>query len=209
MSDDKLDRAYALNSANDVKSLYRDWADSYDSAFAAAAEYRLPRLVAGAFLEMGGQGPLLDAGCGTGLVADALPEGLTVDGVDLSPDMLDTAQAKGRYRALVEADLTQPLPFDDGDYRGLLSAGTFTHGHVGPDALAELIRCLAPGGIAALFANAEFMAKTGFRDVLSGHATNGLITAPAYREERIYGNPDGAPDGHGDDMGYVITFHRL
>lgn len=206
--DDKLDRAYALGSTDDVKALYEGWAATYDTDFAQASGFRLPGLVAEAFLAIGGTGPVLDAGCGTGLVADALPGGTVIDGVDISPDMIARARAKGRYRSLIEADLTGRLPMADGAYQGLLSSGTFTHGHVGPEALLELLRVLAPGGRAAIATNALFLAKTGFRARLAAHEAEGALTGLCLVEEAIYADPDGAPEGHGTDTAFIVTFVR-
>ncbi|MEM9031995.1 MAG: class I SAM-dependent methyltransferase, partial [Pseudomonadota bacterium] len=152
---------------------------------------------------------VLDAGCGTGLVAASLPSGIEVDGIDLSPDMLAVAGQRDRYRALIEADLTSALPFENETYRGLVSSGTFTHGHVGPEALQELLRCLTSGAIAALSTNATYMEKTGFRDSLVTLAASGRIGDLELSEERIYADPDGAPEGHGEDMGFIVTFRRL
>ena len=205
---DKLERAYALDGLEDVTALYRDWAATYDTDFAEAGGFRMPALIGAAFAELRGEGPVLDAGCGTGLVADHLDPRLAIDGVDISREMLAVARAKGRYRALHEADLTGPLPFADASYRGLVSSGTFTHGHVGPDALHDLLRCLAPGGACAITTNATYMAAVGFHDVLDRLVSEGRIGNLVLREERIYDTPGGAPEGHGEDMGYIVTFLR-
>ena len=82
-----LEAAYSLDSPEANQRLYRDWAATYAEDFAARSGYRFARLVAEAFLAAGGSGPLLDAGCGTGLIAEHLPEDLAVDGVDISPEM--------------------------------------------------------------------------------------------------------------------------
>jgi SAM-dependent methyltransferase len=103
--------------------------------------------VAAAFLAGGGTGPVLDVGAGTGLVGAAL-RGLgwagEIDGIDLSPQMLDQAREKQVYRDLIEADVTRPLPLPGG-YNGVVSSGTFTHGHVGPEALGPMLAVAAPG----------------------------------------------------------------
>lgn len=79
--------------------------------------------------------PLLDAGCGTGLVGGELVQrGFSaLDGVDLSHGMLNIARSKGIYRQLEIADITRPLPFDPGSYGAVVCVGTFTAGHVGPE----------------------------------------------------------------------------
>ncbi len=208
-NNEKLERAYALGSLDEVKALYRDWAATYDQDFAASGGFRMPGLVADAYVAMAGRSPVLDVGCGTGLVADCLPGGFDIHGVDISAEMLRVARAKERYIALFELDLTQGLPFKDGVYNGLVSSGTFTHGHVGPEILVELFRCLAPGASCAIGTNATYMEATGFREVLDVHVAAGRIADLAMREERIYARPEGAPEGHGDDMGFVVTFRRV
>jgi SAM-dependent methyltransferase len=52
-------------------------------------------------LVQAGNGPALDVGCGTGrLMLRYLAEGLDVDGIDTSPDMLAQARAKAEARGL-------------------------------------------------------------------------------------------------------------
>ena len=53
---------------------------------------------------------VLDAGCGTGLVGEWLAPRVTgLDGIDLSPDMLDRARAKVTYNSLAEGDIAGEL----------------------------------------------------------------------------------------------------
>lgn len=210
MADDDpdLDSAYALETPDDNRRLYKSWAETYDASFVTAAAYRLPELVARAYLAQDGQFPCLDVGCGTGAVAEALPDGAEVDGLDLSPEMLAVARRKGRYRTLIEANLKEHLPFDDGQVRGLLSAGTFTHGHVGAEALDELTRILAPGGLAVLSVRDQIWDTMGFDATFERLARAGAITAPTRQTERIYANPEAAPEGHGNDLAFITSFHR-
>ena len=90
-------------------------------------------------------GSVVDLGCGTGVAGACLREhGLaTVDGIDISPEMLQIAVSTNVYRQLVVADLTAPVPGPSGAYGGSISAGTFTSGHVGPDAIFTFWRRMA------------------------------------------------------------------
>lgn len=203
-----LEAAYNLGSPDANRGLYRDWATTYDSEFAQRSGYRLPRLVAAAYLGAGGGWPALDAGCGTGLVAEYLPEDAVIDGLDISAEMLARAAAKGRYRTLHEVDLTEKLPLSGGEHAGLLSSGTFTHGHVGPEALHELLRVLRSGAICAIAANKAFYQTAGFRQVLDGLVATGAITPPEITEDRIYSADANAPEGHADDTGLILTFRK-
>lgn len=204
-----LDASYGAVSAKDNREVYREWAGSYDEDFAGRHGYQFAELIAQAFVDLGGRGPLLDAGCGTGLVADYLPESIVVDGVDYSPDMLKIAERKKRYRALFEADLMKPLAFEDETYAGLTCAGTFTQGHVGPEALVELLRVLRPGAICAISGKLPFYETAGFPKTFDAFVVNNIITPLSVREERVYREDATPPEGHEDDMAYLITFQKI
>jgi SAM-dependent methyltransferase len=186
MSEDRpvtLADAYALVTPQDSRELYARWAATYESDFVALNQYVIPDRVATVFADAAGrvEGPVLDVGCGTGLVAAALVRHTTaeapdwvIDGVDISPEMLAAAAVKTRpdgrpiYRRLIEADLTGSVDIADGSYAGVLSAGTFTHGHLGPDALSALIRFGRLGATFAIGINAEHFSAMGFADQLDG-----------------------------------------
>ena len=62
-----LNLAYSLETVQDNRKLYAAWANDYEDDFASALDYVLPNRVAQIFLDMGGTGPVLDVGAGTGL----------------------------------------------------------------------------------------------------------------------------------------------
>ena len=204
-----LDSAYALETPEDNLRLYRQWAETYDSEFVEATTYRFPEIVVRTYLEAGGGQPCLDVGCGTGALAEHFPDGAVLDGLDLSPEMLAVARRKGHYRNLIEANLKEPLPLPDSTYAGLVSSGTFTHGHVGAEALPELVRILAPSAFAVITVRPQVWADKGFEPTFEALASDGLVSLPDIAEERVYADPDSAPDGHGDDTGLIVTFRRL
>lgn len=209
MSDSKqpgLGDAYALSGAEDARRLYADWADTYDAAFAEANDYRPPGVVARLFAEAGGTGPVLDAGAGTGLGGLALAaHGIgPVDAVDLSPEMLAVAERKRVYRALVEGDLLARLPIADGAYAGVVSAGTFTLGHVGPAGFDELLRVAAPGALLVISVNARAFESDGFAAKMAALAP--AIEDLATVEEPIYG--PGATGAHAGDTARVLSFRK-
>ncbi len=149
MSDDLLARVYAAKSPAELAAAYADWAATYD-AETFRDGYHLPFTIAAwvARHVRPGDGPLLDAGCGTGITGPVL-RALGYDdleGLDLSPDMLRLAHARDAYVRLTEAELGAPLPFESGRFAAFLSTGVFTAGHAPPDALDELVRIVRPGG---------------------------------------------------------------
>lgn len=201
-----LKAAYDLNGPEDSKALYADWAPSYDSSFAERMQYRAPQVVAKRYASLSGATPLLDLGAGTGLVAQALKQhGITdVHGTDISPEMLEQAKQKALYTHLFEGDLTQRLDVEDGQYNGIVSAGIFTHGHVGPEALGEVLRCMARGAWAVLSVNAHHWDAHDFAATLTA-------LAPKLSETRkdlfeLYG-PDAEGD-HANDKGWLLQMRK-
>ena len=202
-----LSDAYALKSPEEVRALYRAWSASYDAGFGEAQGYQLPRKVAAAFVGAGGQGPVLDVGAGTGLVGGCLRRlnVAEVDAIDLSDDMLAVAKEKQLYRALYPRDVTVPLELPDRDYRGVVSAGTFTLGHVGPGALENLLEVALPGALFVISVNARHYEGAGFADALAGMSDR--ISTPKLRDVRIF--DDRADTAHRTDMARLVVFRRL
>ena len=150
---DRIARARAIRSRSDAVDVYREWAADYDDdVFGTLAFTGTDRIV-----ELFAQHqhertvPVVDLGCGTGVAGDRLHDYgfTTVDGIDISAEMLDVAASRHVYRQLLTADLMAPVPWPSGSYGGAVSAGTFTSGHVGPGALPEIVRLLQPGAIVA------------------------------------------------------------
>ena len=161
-----LNTAYSLKTPQDSIDLYGDWATTYDEDFAVANDYRYPAMIAALFADrFDGPMPVLDVGAGTGLVGEGLADqGVSsVDALDISPEMLAVAMSKGCYRASIVADLTGPLDIADGIYGGVTCAGTFTFGHVGAEAIDELIRSGTSGALYVLGINAAVYETAGFR----------------------------------------------
>lgn len=202
-----VDDAYSVETPEDNRALYAKWAKTYDSSFAKANGFLMPGHVARLFREKHGQGPVLDAGAGTGLVGDALLQSgtLEIDGLDISQEMLAVADAKAVYRKTFVADLTRALPLPDAVYAAVTSCGTFTHGHVGPEALDELLRIAAPGALFVLTIKTEHFEERGFSDKFLSFDDRicrfETVSLPIY---------DSAVDeAHAGDEGLIATFNKV
>ncbi|WP_415922301.1 class I SAM-dependent DNA methyltransferase [Tateyamaria sp. SN6-1] len=204
--DPSLDRAYALQTPDDSVALYRDWADSYDTSFAQDSDYILHAQVARHFVLVGGFGPVLDVGAGTGLCGAALAaRGITpIDGTDISAEMLDVARTKEVYRDLFTANLLDGLPVPAQPYQGAVSSGTFTHGHVGPDGIDPILAVLRPAAWVVISVNAQHYASAGFDAKL--RALEPHITDLHLTEVAIYGPT--ASGAHCDDTALLVAFRK-
>jgi dolichol-phosphate mannosyltransferase len=88
-----------------------------------------------------GEGPVLDVGCGSSRIIDALPEGSVA---------LDILMRKLRYARKFPVALVQGsgfnLPFGDGSFPCVVCSQVIEHVPKESPILAELCRVLAPGG---------------------------------------------------------------
>ena len=209
-----VDDAYTVKTPADSVRLYGDWADTYDSEFVEPAGYVAYLRVAELLIRQRSliNGPVLDVGCGTGIVGVSLREGgiEVVDGIDISPQMLAEAGKKKTkddlpvYRKLITADLTNNLDIPDNQYAGLISAGTFTHGHLGPDSLDELWRVAAPGALCAIGVRSTHYVAMGFGEKLSVDVAKGTITKPDIVEVNMYSALTNNLDHAGDKALIVV-----
>jgi ubiquinone/menaquinone biosynthesis C-methylase UbiE len=193
-----LERAYALDSDEMSRALYRDWAQTYDETMLQGLHYQSPQTVArllAAHLP-DRQAAVLDIGCGTGLLGQGLAEhGFgTIDGLDVSPEMMQVAERRGVYRRFIEADLNLPLAMPDACYGGASCCGTFTHGHVGAGCLDELFRVLRSGAPFAFTVKLEVFDSLGFKDKLAALEQQGTIRMLSFAHDRHYATSD-QPDG--------------
>jgi predicted TPR repeat methyltransferase len=96
-----------------VAALFDQYAPRFDEHLTGALDYRGPAIVIGA-LEAAAPGrrfaAAIDLGCGTGLMAVALQgRAEAIDGVDLSPAMVEKAKERAVYRDLRVGDMVEAL----------------------------------------------------------------------------------------------------
>jgi len=207
-----LNAALTLTGADATLALYRDWAQTYDGGFATDMQYNLPAHVAAAFMAAQGQGPVLDVGAGTGLLAACLRDmGFAgqIDALDFSQEMLDVAAQKRLYSGLFRADVTQPLDLPR-QYNGVTSSGTFTAGHVGPVAFGPMLDVALPGALFALSINQRVWVGQGFEAALAALTASGRIRDLQLIDVQVYGDAARALDpAHADDRAYVALFRAV
>lgn len=202
-----LEGAYKLATPDDNVTYYRDFAKHYDREFVKGMGYDLPAIVAQAYLEISSDQdqPIADLGCGTGLIAVNLPSTATLDGFDISEDMLAAARRKNRYRELYRLDLTTPIPEEFPKYSAVLSSGTFTHGHLGPEALENALSLGLPNALFVISINAQHYRAHGFEALLERLKTRGRVDNLRLEERAIYSN--GGAD-HSRDTALICSFRK-
>ena len=149
MIDTIFDTLHAAD-LDELEGIYKNWASDYESDVINLAGYVGHLITSELLLNYLGnnESTVLDAGCGTGLVGEILYKNnfCNIDGVDFSQEMLNIAHQKNIYQSLKLVDLTKKLDYENDSFDAIICAGTFTCGHVGPEALREMVRITKQGG---------------------------------------------------------------
>ena len=198
-----LQNAYDLKSPDDNVELYSAWAETYDNDFIEDMQYKLHFSVAEEFVLNGGNGLILDVGAGTGALAQALLQRakFSIEATDISKEMLKVADSKRIYQRSFLSDLTKKIPVDNSSYDGVVSSGTFTHGHVGPSALDELVRVTKAGGLVTISVNEKHWIALDFESEID--RLNKYIRNYTLKKISIYGEQ--STHDHKDDKAIILT----
>ena len=176
MSDGFLNKAYKARDAASTRQLYDDWAASYDAEVGENG-YATPGRCAAALKEQLGNldQPILDFGCGTGLSGLALKLAgfTTIDGVDLSADMLKGAAAKELYRSLTQIEAGAALPHTPGDYAAIAAIGVIGAGAAPVAVFDTIMTALAPGGKVVLSFNDHALENPENQGKLDAYTNSG------------------------------------
>ena len=150
MADAFLDKAYSTRTAAETRDLYDAWACSYDSEIGANG-YATPARCAAALAEFlhDPEAPILDFGCGTGISGKALAKvGFrTIDGMDLSADMLVHARERAIYRDLKDIAPDTDPGIAPGAYKAIAAIGVIGAGAAPLATFDTLMHALAPRGL--------------------------------------------------------------
>lgn len=131
-----------------VRAVFDGYAATFDTHLIALG-YRVPGLIRAAVEAHGARGPVLDLGCGTGLLAVAcsdLPLG-SWTGIDISPGMLRESAKYDLYAELIEADVLDALDRPETAFPLIIGADVFCYFGPLEAAMIAVRQRLAPGGL--------------------------------------------------------------
>ena len=170
-----LDKIYSADSA-DLRPFYAQWAPSYDQEVGENG-YVTPLRIAEALarhvkdLSI----PILDYGCGTGVSGQAFQEVgfLTIDGVDISAEMLEVAAQKKIYRHLeVFAPETGPN-LKLGAYQIIAAVGVIGAGAAPLAILDKMMALLAPKGLLVFSFNDHTLEDPAYDGLVEDYVNQG------------------------------------
>ena len=147
MTDNFLDKVYAARGEDETREIYDAWAESYEAEVAKNG-YVTPGRCADALAKFTDDktAPVLDFGCGTGLSGLALKLAgfRTIDGVDLSAEMMAKARDKNVYRTVTQVSGDAALT--KGAYPSIAAIGVIGSGAAPISVLDTLMHALDRGG---------------------------------------------------------------
>ena len=112
---------------------------------------------------------ILDAGCGTGNMAQVLHQlgYRNLEGLDPSSGMLAVAERKEIYQQLYPLYLGADVDLPDDSYDAVVAAGVLTHGHAPPESLDGIIKMTRNGGVIVFSLSTIAYEEYGFSDKIS------------------------------------------
>ena len=203
-----LENAYKLSTSDDNAKYYNAFASTYDLEFADELGWHYPAAIAEIYRDActTSDSPIADIGCGTGLVASALDfPREQIDGIDISTDMLRISEEKQLYRTLYKVDLTKSLDLIENDYGAVLSAGTFTSGHLGPEPLEGLLDIARTDALFVIGVKKAFYREAGFEPVLRDLEARGLIKNLKVAEVPMYTKTG---HDHSADTAFALVYRK-
>ena len=212
-----LDDAYSVKTPDDNRQLYAKWADTYETIFVATQKYRYPQAISEVFhnvITSANISSVVDIGTGTGLTGmylSSLRPNLIIDGIDISPEMLAKAREKKRldgssvYQLLLVKDMSGMASTPNSPYDALICSGTFTHGHLGPEALDNLIKLVRPNGWCVIGVNNEHFEAREFDKKLNQLIETNQIADLQILRIQVY---EPGSDHYGDQA-RVLVFRRI
>ena len=157
---------YKLKTTKQVMEYYDEWGkkDKYNKDM-VEWNYTGPQETVDVFRRYTENKEMLifDAGCGTGLVGQQLKKYAykNFHGADLSQKLLDSIP-ENLYQKLIKVDLNQTINVSDNSYNAVMCVGTFTFGHVKPQAIDEFIRITKKDGLICFTINEGIYKEYGF-----------------------------------------------
>lgn len=170
-----LDKIYSADSA-DLRPFYAQWAQSYDQEVGENG-YVTPLRIAEALarhvkdLSI----PILDYGCGTGVSGQAFQKAgfLTIDGVDISAEMLEVAAQKKIYRRLEVFAPESGPNVKLGAYQIIAAVGVIGAGAAPLAVLTKIMALLAPKGLFVFSFNDHTLEDPAYDGLVENYVNQG------------------------------------
>ena len=114
-----------------ITNLFDGYAAKFESSLINTLEYKTPKLISNLIIKEetnNNLGSVLDLGCGTGLLGAEIKSYCSnLEGIDLSPKMLEEAKNKEIYNKLAESDIVEYLSTSILNFDYFISTDVFVY----------------------------------------------------------------------------------
>lgn len=177
--------------ADNMEEFYDKWANEYDNVLLPSHLMAVNDFAAQLLYSKveDKEVKILDVACGTGLTGVALQNVgyKTIDGIDLSNEMLGKAKEKNIYRNLLQGCINEKdsLPHDNDSYDIVTCMGAIVKNSIAIEhALRDFIRVTKPGGYCAYTVNDIHNERSCFES--HGKVITALKCELVLMEQRFY-----------------------
>ncbi len=172
-----LERVYqADGERKTLDTLYDEWSKDYDQQLWASGNpyIAIATGLVGRHVH-DYDAKILDAGCGTGNMAQVLHQlgYRNIEGLDPSAGMLAVAQRKEVYQQLHQLYLDARVDLADDSFDAVVAAGVLTHGHAPPESLDGILKLTRPGGVIIFSLSAIAYEELGFKQKIAALEESG------------------------------------
>ena len=157
---------------NNLEKYYADWSHSYEKDV-SNCDYvgpeTLVNILTQKFTIYGSK--IIDIGCGTGLLSEYLDKfkyQVEVDGLDFSNEMLNVSRQRKYYNYLFQKDVYTVRPDNEFKYDFGISVGMFTHNHVEPIAIKNILHYLTNDGVFIFTVRESYCINENFDRFIAG-----------------------------------------
>ncbi len=114
-------------------------------------------------------------------------------------------EEKQLYRSLYKVDFTKALDEIANDYGAVLSAGTFTSGHLGPEPLESLLGIARAGALFVIGVKKAYFQEADFEPVLRKMEAGGRIKDLQVAEVPMYAKTG---HDHSADTAFALIYRK-
>jgi len=200
-----------------LRTLFDQYAPKFEASLTGDLGYRGPALLFKAVLAASAAVGMpaffrraIDLGCGTGLTARAFATQTDeIIGIDISPKMIELADATGLYTALEVAEIVDGLRSKpDASADLVLAADVMVYVHDVMPVLREAARVLKPGGLLAFTAEThsgeDVVLGAGLRYAHGAAHVRSAVEAAGF-ELRHFENASARNESHAPAPGLVVV----
>ncbi len=185
-----IHNSHKIENKEKLKEYYRNWSTTYDNDV-RSCEYNGPETITNILtrnFNIYGSN-ILDVGCGTGLLADSLNKDkyqILIDGIDISNEMIKIASSRNYYDQLSTIDVFDVSEPQNKKYDFVVSIGMFTHSHVGPSAIENILNYLDDDGVFIFTVRNSYREKEHFEKFIVDLLKRGKISKFTNIENQNY-----------------------